>query len=189
LNKLKVALLSLLVILLSFGAFTLLRFPYDRMVDKLLKGLERNGLRIEYKEIKVEPLSFRASLREAVLRSNLFDLKAESLEARLFLMSFLLNFKLKVELKLSEGSILLPMVQGGSIPFSEGRALLEGYGKGLKVGELIIRGKEITILGEIDGKRYNLRVKPSGSLEKSLSPFLRLLQRDPQGFYILRSEI
>lgn len=187
-SKIKLILLSLLVTLLSFTVFTLVRLPYERIVGEALRRLERGGMRISYGELKVNPLNLKATLSRAVLKTNLFDLSASSIEGKLLLRPLIFSFKPALELRLSNGSITLPMMPGSSIPFNDGRALLEG-GNSIKISELTIRGKEIIIMGEIEGKRYDLRIRPSGEVEKRLSPFLKLLQRDPQGFYILRSEV
>ncbi|MCS7232771.1 MAG: hypothetical protein NZ900_01515 [Synergistetes bacterium] len=188
-SKIKILFLSFTIVLLSFLIFTLLRFPYERLLDKALKGLEKGGVKISYSEANVEPFKLKATFNDANIVTNLFNLRAKSLEGRLSVGELIFDFKVSVNLKLSSGDITLPAIPGIQIPFNEGRAVLERGKNSLKIGELYIRGSEILITGEIDGKKYNLRIKPSGGVEKSLAPFLRLLQKDKEGFYNLRSEI
>lgn len=188
-NRIKLIILSLLVVFISFSLFTLLRLPYERILDRALRSLERGGVKISYKEVKLEPVKLKATFSDANIGTNMFNLKVKSLEGEIPLKELLLGFKIKVNLRFSSGDIILPALPGVNIPFNEGRATLERGSNSLKVSGLFIRGNEILVTGDIDGKRYNLRIKPSGGVEKSLSPFLRLLQRDKDGFYNLRSEI
>lgn len=188
-SKIKLIALSLLIVFLSFFFFTLLRLPYEKLLDRALKSFEREGVKISYREIKVEPIKLKVTLSDANINTNIFNFKVKSLDGEISLKELLLSFKIAVNLRFSSGEINLPAIPGVIIPFNEGKATLERGSNSVRVSELLIRGSEVLITGDIDGKRYNLRIKPSGGVEKSLAPFLRLLQRDRDGFYGLRSEI
>jgi len=189
LSKLKIILVSILIVFLSFSLFTLLRLPYERLLDRGLKSLRNGGVDISYKSAKVEPFKLKATLSEVSVKTGFFNLDTKSLEGELSLKELLLGFKISVTLRFSNGNITLPGLPNAQIPFNEGRAVLERGNNSLKVSELMIRGGEILIRGEIDGSKYDLKIKPSGSLERRLSPFLRFLQKDREGFYNLRSGI
>lgn len=188
-SKLKVIFLSLLVVSLSFFIFTLFRLPYERILDRSLKGLERGGIKVSYKEVEVEPLRLKASFKDAEVKTNLFNLAVKNLEGRLLLGEVLFSFKIRVELRFYSGNLKLPVLPGNGVAFDEGRAIIERGSKGVKVSELLIKGREILVMGEINGNSYNLRIKPSENLEKALSNLLKLLQKDKEGFYNLRSGI
>ncbi|MCD6363053.1 MAG: hypothetical protein J7M13_03510 [Synergistetes bacterium] len=188
-SKMKIILLSVVIVLISFGIFTLLRFPYERVIDRKLKELEKSGVKVEYKELKVIPWKLRALFGNFSIKTGLFRLSADELQARLILGS-LFKKPLKMELRLRDGSISALNMPGTIIPFEEGRGILIGAGKSFKISDVFLKGSNALIKGEIEGGgKYDLRVKLSGRIREKLSSFLRFLKKDREGFYILRSDI
>ena len=180
-SKMKIILLSVVTVLISFGIFTLLRFPYERVIDRKLKELEKSGVKIEYKDLKVIPWKLQALFENFSIKTGLFRLSADELQAKLILGS-IFKKPLKIELRLK--------MPGTAIPFEEGRGILIGAGRSFEINDIFLKGSNALIKGKIEGGgKYDLRVKLSGRIRERLSSFLRFLKKDREGFYILRSDI
>ncbi len=152
------------VFVLALVVFVMLRFPYTRAIESLLRDVEQGyNVRITIGNVDINLLYATVYLKELRIEYEGVNVDIQRVRVRPRLMGLL---SLKLEFTVNATGI---KVRSGFIPvlyMSEGKGVLERQGDGWEIRKIHVAGKGMEVIGKVylSGRhiRYELRLKPSG---------------------------